>query len=276
VPAGAGVGDASMVVTGEHQAQRARVVFLHDADVLPGPVGALEELGRQTDLDVPRHPGFGVDDELAQDFDSVSDLAMYHLERLLARSGRGSLRGVHVMGAGFGGWVALEMAVRRQDFLASLTLISPYGVKVSDRLTAEFADILLLDPEELIELGWADPARVAWLRMPGYPADLDDEADARAFSNRAALARFGWNPFMYDPRLKRWLSVLDLPTLVLAGRRDRMLAAGHSRQVAKLIPGARYVEIDDAGHYPYIETPEAFLTIVTSFIHDADGKGVAG
>lgn len=224
-----------MAVTEEEKTvQRARVVFLHDADVLPGLVGACEELGRHTDLEVPRHPGFGEDDELAEDFDSVSDLAMYHLERLLARSDLGSRRGVRLIGAGFGGWVALEMAVRRQDWLASLTLISPYGAKVDGHLTAEFADILLLDPEELIELGWADPARAASLRMPGYPADLDGEADARAFANRAALARFGWKPFMYDPRLKRRLLVLDLPTLVLGGR-DRVLAAGHSRKVAAQI-----------------------------------------
>ena len=249
-----------------------RVVFLHDADVVPGPVGALQRLAEIVDLSLPRHPGFGEFDEVCEDWDSVSDLAMWHLSRLDADG----VEPVHLVGAGFGGWVALEMGVRRPDRFASLTLVSPFGVKLSGRDETDFADLLLLDPEELLELGWADSSRATGIRMPGYPPDEDDEADARSFADRAALARYGWRPFMYDPRLARWLGVLAMPRLVLAGDSDRMLAPGHSRRLADRI-GAEFVELADCGHFPYLEQPDAFYSAVLGFLsaHDEVGKGDA-
>lgn len=246
-----------------------RLLFLHDADVLPGPVGALGRLAEHIDLDVPRHPGFGTElDALAETWDGVPDLAQHYLHRLDRDGGPGP---VHLAGAGFGGWIALEMAVRAPRRFASLLLVAPYGVKLFGRTEREFADVLLLDPDEIVELGWADPAACHGLRMPGFPADLDDEQNERAFADRTALARYAWKPFMHDPRLPRWLHVLDVPALVLAGAADRMVSPFHSRTLAERIPGARYLEIPGAGHYPYLETPDAFLEAVTAFI-DANRK----
>lgn len=240
------------------------LMVLHDAHVLPGRVGALATLHEMFDVQVPRHPGFGVDDELAETWDSVGDLAQYHIERIRASGERR-----HLLGAGFGGWVALEMAVRAREWISSLMLVAPYGLKVFGRLDREFADVLLLDPDELIELGWADPNRCTDIRMPGFPNDLDDAADARAFQDRAALARYGWKPFMHDPRLARWLSVLNMPVLVLAGSHDRMLAPQHSRKVAERL-GAQFVEIENSGHYPYLETQGAFVAAVCKFLDEVD------
>lgn len=251
--------------------QRPYLLFLHDADVAPGPVGALDRLARVADVDVPRHPGFGgEDDALAADWDSVADLAQYHAERLRrAGAGTGRSRRAHLIGAGLGGWIALELAVRARELLASLCLVCPYGVKLSGPTEPEFADILLLDPDEVIELGWADPANPAArqnLSMPGYPPGADDAATARAFADRAALARVGWKPFLHDPRLPRWLHVLDLPTLVVSGAADRLVSPDHGRALAGLIPDAEHVVIPGCGHYPYLEAPEAFCAAVVPFV----------
>lgn len=246
-----------------------RLLFLHDVDVLPGPVGALQRLAEVIDLDVPRHPGFGTDlDAAAEEWDGVPDLAQHYLHRLDRDGATGP---VHLAGAGFGGWIALEMAVRAQRRFASLTLVSPYGVKLFGRTEREFADILLLDPVEVVELGWADPAACHGLRMPGFPAHLDDAENERAFADRASLARYAWKPFLHDPRLPRWLHILTIPTLALAGGADRMVSPAHTRALADRIPGARYQEIPGAGHYPYLETPEEFTAAVTAFL-DANRK----
>jgi pimeloyl-ACP methyl ester carboxylesterase len=252
-----------------------RLLFLHDADVLPGPLGALRELAAEFDVEVPRHPGFGTDmDAAAADWDGVADLAQHYLHRL-ERDGDGA-GPLHLAGAGFGGWIALEMAVRRQRRFASLILVSPYGVKLFGPTEREFADILLLDPAEVVELGWADPAACHGLRMPGFPSRLDDAANERAFADRAALARYAWKPFMHDPRLRRWLHILALPTLIVSGDADRLVTPAHSSALADLIPGARYVEISGAGHYPYLETPDAFRRVVTSFVSDVSANRKIG
>lgn len=243
---------------------RQRVVFLHDADVVPGPVGALAELAVQTDLEIPRHPGFGsADDAAAVAWDSAGDLAVYHLERLRASADG---RPVHLIGAGFGGWIAMEMALHCREHLASLTLVCPYGVKLSGPMEPEFADILLLDPDEVVAKGWADPAACHSVRMPGFPPDGDDDSDAGAFAERAALSRYAWKPFLHDPLLARWLHVLDIPALVISGAADGLIRTGHGRALAERLPAARHAELPGAGHYPYLETPLAFLEIVLPFI----------
>lgn len=237
-----------------------RLLFLHDADVLPGPVGALGRLADLVDIDVPRHPGFGSPvDEAATEWDSVADLAQHYLHTLDDGP-------VHLAGAGFGGWIALEMAVRAPGRFDSLVLVSPYGVKLFGPMDREFADVLLLDPAEIVDLGWADPDAVHGMRMPGFPRGLDDSEYEQAFADRAALARYAWKPFLHDPRLRRWLHVVEVPTLVVAGERDRMVTPEHSRLLADLLPAARYSEIPNSGHFPYLEAPEEFLAAVAPFI----------
>jgi pimeloyl-ACP methyl ester carboxylesterase len=249
--------------------ERNRLLFLHDADVLPGHVGALARLADSVDLEVPRHPGFGENDDLAQDWDCIADVAQYYLHRLDLADGPAP----HLAGAGLGGWIALEMAVRAQARFGSLTLVAPYGVKLFGRMDREFADILLLDPTEVVELGWANPTACHSMRMPGFPPGLDDSQYARAFEDRATIARLAWRPFLHDPRLRRWLHVLDLPTLVIAGHHDRLVRPQHSRRLAELIPGARFVELPDSGHYPYLETQDNFTDTVLSFV---DGNRMIG
>lgn len=48
----------------------------------------------------------------------------------------------------------------------------------------------------------------------------------------------------------------DVPTLVVAGERDRLLPVKHSRAIAQAVPHARLVEVRDAGHCPMLEQPE--------------------
>ena len=240
------------------------LLFLHDADVLPGPVGALTLLADDLDVVVPRHPGFGTPmDDTAQEWDSVADLAQHYLSGPVTDLTNSPL---HLAGAGFGGWIALEMAVRAPHLFASLTLVSPYGVKLSGPTEPDFADILLLDPTEIVELGWADPTACHDLRMPGFPTGLTDTEYEQTFADRAALSRYAWKPFLHDPRLRRWLHLATMPTLVIAGIHDRLVPPRHSAALADLLPSARFVELPHAGHYPYLERPDEFHRLLRSFL----------
>jgi pimeloyl-ACP methyl ester carboxylesterase len=169
------------------------------------------------------------------------------------------------MGAGFGGWVALELALLAPRSLRSLVLVAPYGVKLFGRMEPDFQDLLLLDAREQVEVGWADPRRCRGIRMPGFPESPDDAQHAHAFAERATLARYGWKPFMHSRRLTRWFHTIDTPTLVVSGSRDRMVREGHSALLASRMPNAVHVEIPDAGHYPYLEQPERFQEAVLDF-----------
>ena len=70
---------------------------------------------------------------------------------------------------------------------------------------------------------------------------------------------------MHDPKLKGRLHRIDVPTLVLWGAQDRIVAPDYGRAYAAAIPNARFATIDQAGHFPHLEQPDEFASQVLSF-----------
>ncbi|MGV9301703.1 alpha/beta fold hydrolase [Amycolatopsis sp. NPDC003676] len=58
---------------------------------------------------------------------------------------------------------------------------------------------------------------------------------------------------------------ITVPCLAIGFADDRMIPPYLSREVADAIPGARYQEIPDTGHYGYLERPEAVNKILLDF-----------
>src|SRR5262249_34439132 len=97
-----------------------------------------------------------------------------------------------------------------------------------------------------------------------YKSMRETEVTAVA-RNREALGRFAWQPYMHDPKLKNRLHRIRIPTLFLWGTHDRILTESYGRAYCAAIPGARFELIDQAGHFPHIEQPQAFVDRILSF-----------
>src|SRR5579864_1722535 len=122
------------------------LVFLHDLDYLNGTdYPFLQALAQTWRVIAPSHPGFGAS-SLPEEFDSIEDLALVYLD-VLRQVGVP----VHLVGAGFGGWLAAEIAVRCSHHLRSLTLVDALGIKVGDRTTVDIQDLFVLSAPELID-----------------------------------------------------------------------------------------------------------------------------
>jgi 3-oxoadipate enol-lactonase len=65
------------------------------------------------------------------------------------------------------------------------------------------------------------------------------------------------------------LADIAVPTLCLAGTLDRTAPPAVLRGMAERIPGARFTEIDGAGHIANVEQPAAFDAAVTRFLLEA-------
>ncbi|HEX7465233.1 MAG TPA: alpha/beta hydrolase, partial [Usitatibacter sp.] len=61
------------------------------------------------------------------------------------------------------------------------------------------------------------------------------------------------------------LNSLQVPTLVVAGRRDQMTSFKAGKAVAGEIPGARFVALD-AGHSMMSEAPRELLAALREFL----------
>jgi proline iminopeptidase len=61
---------------------------------------------------------------------------------------------------------------------------------------------------------------------------------------------------------RRRLHQIQVPTLVLAGRFDRVVIPRYSVQYRSLMPRAEFVMFERSGHFPFIEEPEGHDSVV--------------
>jgi pimeloyl-ACP methyl ester carboxylesterase len=58
---------------------------------------------------------------------------------------------------------------------------------------------------------------------------------------------------------------ITVPLLVIGFADDVMILPQLARELAEVVPGARYVEVPDAGHFGYLEQPDAVNRLLLEF-----------
>jgi pimeloyl-ACP methyl ester carboxylesterase len=234
----------------------APILLLHGLSPVEPDAPFLNLLAPDAEIIAPSHPGFGHSPRPA-DFDTIYDLVHLYLDLLETLPHEA----VTLMGFSFGGWLAAEIAAASCHRLTRLILVDPLGIKLGDRESRDILDLFNTAPAEVQRSTWHDPSK--W--TPDFNTMSDDAIVVHA-RNRDALCLYGWQPFMYNPKLPRWLSRIAVPTLVLWGASDGVVTPGYGREYCGLIPGARFEVIEGAGHHPEVEQPEAFAARVVAFI----------
>ena len=215
----------------------------------------VQRLAQSGRVIVPTAPGFGPG-AVNRRWTNVDDIAYLYLDLI----DHMQLSNVLLVGASFGGWIAAQMAIKSCAAFSSISLIDPLGVKVSDRLTRDIADFFGLPDPQLRARAYVDPAI--------FEADVrkvsDDEL-GRRMRSREGLARYGWSPFMHDPRLLSRLRRISAPTQFIWGAQDQIVSPEYGRAFASHVPGAIFTQIADAAHVPQVEQPQAVLDAILSF-----------
>ncbi|KQU07208.1 alpha/beta hydrolase [Rhodococcus sp. Leaf7] len=177
-----------------------------------------------------------------------------------------------VVGTSMGARVAQELALTRPDLVSKAVFAAGHA-----RLDA-FQKVLGAGERELADSGVKLPAKYAAAVTAALnlsPASLSDDAKARDWLD---LFEFSVQPLTPGQRAQISLDetfdrreayrAVTVPCLSLGFADDRMIPAYLSREVADLIPGARYVEIADAGHYGYLEKPDEVNAAILSFLQE--------
>src|SRR5438046_1888598 len=198
------------------------LLFLPGGDYVAQNRPFLDRLAQRFRVVMPRPPGFGATERPAW-FRNVSDIAYLCLDLL----DRLDLRDATLVGSSFGGWVALETAVRSTARIGRLVLIDTLGVKFGGREERDIADIYALPAEEVLRRSLVEPARA----VPDY-ASLDDPDLVAIMRDREATALYGWRPYMHDPALVHWLHRITRPSLVLWGDSDTIVAPAYGERLA--------------------------------------------
>lgn len=232
------------------------LLLLHGFQNVDPRARFLDLLGRHAEIIAPSHPGFGHSPRPVE-FEAVYDLVHLYLDVLEALP----FEKVTLVGLSFGGWLAAEVAVKCAHRLDRLVLVDALGIKISDRETPDICDVFNTSPQEVLRRSWHDPGKWA----PDFDAMSDEQLVVRA-RNWDSLCLYGWHPYMYNAQLKRWLRRISVPTLVLWGTSDGIVKPSYGQAYSALIPGSRFELIEQAGHHPEIEQPEAFVDRLVKFL----------
>ena len=244
----------------------APIVLLHGMDTVSPKAPFLDLLSKHAEVIAPSSPGFG-NSPRSTDFDTMYDLVHLYLALL----DQLPYEKVTLMGLSFGGWLAAEVAAASCHRIANLILVDPLGIKIGGREERDIVHFFNTDPAELARRAWHDPARRPnGVHGLGWQATIDeamtDQEMIGLARNWDSLCLYGWSPHMFNPRLKHWLHRISVPTMVLWGASDGIVTPEYGRGYADLITHAEYSLIDDAGHHPELEQPDAFAAEVIRFL----------
>lgn len=184
----------------------------------------------------------------------------------------------HFLGCSMGGEIVLDLVLEYPELARSLTLVgaTPSGFQLEGE-----------PPEQMIEmfeaLGSGDNQRASdlqvriWLdgerREPGrVVSDLRERA---LTMNRIPVERRTYfvadsqpaNPL--DPPAITRLQDVNCPTNVVVGALDHPEVLRAADVMAATVPHVRQSMVDDAGHVPSYERPDAFNQVLLDFLTDA-------
>ncbi|MER7520011.1 alpha/beta hydrolase [Streptomyces sp. NPDC126499] len=173
-----------------------------------------------------------------------------------------------LVGSSFGGEVALEFAARhpgRATALALLCAAAPVDLEPGERLRA-----FGRREDELIEAGDLDAAVDLnvdfWL---GPEADAGARELVRRMQRRAFELQLA-APEAFGPApagvTEADLARIDVPVLAVSGDHDVPVFRELAARLAELLPYARHVPLDWAGHLPALERPEETARLLAGFL----------
>ncbi|NDZ75582.1 alpha/beta fold hydrolase [Streptomyces sp. SID10362] len=172
----------------------------------------------------------------------------------------------HVVGVSWGGVIALRLATRHPELVASLTVAdstpgSGTSPEKAAAMRARVPELERLGPRAFAE------ERGPRLLSPDAPPELVRRVvDTMAGSIRTPGYRQAAES-MAATDLRGELAEVTAPTLVLCGDQDRITGPDASQVLAGGLHRTAYVIVKDAGHLANQEQPEHFNAWLLSHLH---------
>jgi 3-oxoadipate enol-lactonase len=208
---------------------------------------------------VPELPGFGGSKAVGGGLAAVADR--------MAEAVKDAAEGYEtiVLGNGYGGFVALQMAIRHPT-IADRLVLADCGAAFSASGREAFRNMAAATRAR----GVSAITDVAMRRLfaPDYQARhpdlMRDRRDAFLKSDpdvlQAACAALA------ELDLRGELSKVKLPVLVVVGEHDEATPPPMSQELAAMLPNARLKIIPGCAHVPQLQAPELFLQTIGEFV----------
>jgi pimeloyl-ACP methyl ester carboxylesterase len=229
------------------------VLVLHHDIGSPERLEFYDALASRFDVLVPHHPGYGKS-ERPQWLRSVRDVAVMY-QWLLSDLG---IERPSIVGLGFGGWIAAEMATMAPDRLHRLALVGAMGLKPPE---GDIFDQAIVSYIDYARAGFHDQG--AFARVYG---DVSTDQLVDWDICREMCFRIAWKPYMYSQTLPHLLGGVKTPALVVWGDDDKIVPRSAGELYAAALPNSRFEVIRAAGHCTEMEQPETVSRLIGGFI----------
>lgn len=181
----------------------------------------------------------------------------------------------HSMGGMIGLYLAGKLAPQRITRLIDVSgvvdgRLSPYVRYVLTPIYALGAALPAIWSFSRVALNWRwyaytyDRALYANPRRNFEPTSAEDRQMALLPGNEIPAYRD--LQAIRSASVTNWLPCVQSPTLVIFGKYDKTVPLVNARLAAERVPGARLVLLDDCGHVPMTEQPQAYLQAVQAFL----------
>ena len=210
---------------------------------------------------VPELPGFGASKAVSGGLADVADRMAEAVKD--AADGSDAI----VLGNGYGGFVALQMAIRHPG-IANRLILADCGAAFSEEGRQAFRNMAAASKAK----GLSAITDVAMRRLfaPEFQAQhpdlMRDRREALLRSDpdviqAACMALAGLD-------LRPELGKVNVPVLVLVGEHDEATPPPMSRELAALLPNARLKIIAGCAHVPQLQAPDMFLDSIGDFLRE--------
>jgi 3-oxoadipate enol-lactonase len=224
------------------------------------------DLARSFRVIVPELPGFGRSQAVAGGLADIAD-RMAEAVREVAGDGEAI-----VLGNGYGGFVALQMAIRHGG-LASRYIFADCGAAFPEEGRASFRNMAAAAGSK----GLAAITDVAMRRL--FAPEFQEAHPELMRGRREAFLRTDLEVFraacaqLAGLDLRGELHKVKVPALVLVGEQDEATPPPMSRELAASLPDARLKIIPGCAHVPQLQAPKTFLAAIADFLPAAQATG---
>lgn len=232
-----------------------QVVVLHHSTGSVGWIELSERLAQSFAVAAPDLPGWGQSDrpEWARDPRDIAILMNRMLDRL-------DISDVTLVGLGFGGFIAAEMATMSQVRLKAMVLVGAAGLQPDE---GEITDQTFLSLDGYVQAGYHDEA----LFKEHYGEEIDSSLEELWSFSREMTYRVTWEPYMFSRRLPHLLTEVEVPTLLIWGEHDGIVPLICAQQYQRALQNAKLEVVPDAGHLVEMEQPAVVAELIRTHLN---------